>query len=224
MITAARKEPHADVRADIRFWSLDDDRDITLADAGLILSGDEQARAARFVFDRDRHRFIRGRGLMRQALGDLLETDPKRLVLTTGSNGKPEIAGSRLNFNLSHTQDFAVFASDWSAPIGIDLEYVDRSVDVRGLAPRVFGLGERTVLDSLDERAFRRRFFEFWTAKEARMKVTGEGMSLDPLSIELELTQGHVTGVRVPDTPVTDLVFIDAPQPGLVCCLARATD
>ena len=224
MIGAARKQAHADVRADIRFWSLDDDRDITLANARLILSGDELERASRFVFDRDRHRFTRGRGLLRQALGDLLETDSKRLVLPTGPNGKPEISGSELNFSLSHTQDVAVFASDWTGPVGIDLEYVDRSVDVRGLTPRVFGPEERAVLDGLNERAFQRKFFEFWTAKEARMKVTGEGMSLDPLSIELELAQGHVAGVRAPDTPVTDLLFIDAPQPGLVCCLARTTD
>jgi len=40
---------------------------------------DEQARAARFRFPRDRHRFIVARGVLREILARYLDRDPAKL-------------------------------------------------------------------------------------------------------------------------------------------------
>ena len=44
-------------------------------------------------------------------------------------------------------------------------------------------------------------FFRIWTAKEARMKVTGEGLYLDPRDIELTFKEGMPVGYKKPSSP-----------------------
>ena len=54
-----------------------------------------------------------------------------------------------------------------------------------------------------------RRFLEFWCAKEARMKLTGEGFGLDPQEIVLALEGGRPVGVTQPEGPDCRLVMVD---------------
>src|SRR5262249_10607108 len=69
------------------------------------LSEEENERAARFKFDRDRDRFITARGTLRILLARYLRKRPKDLQLLLGPEGKPTLApdaaGETLNFNLS---------------------------------------------------------------------------------------------------------------------------
>ncbi len=71
------------------------------------LSPDEIERALRFHFEKDRNRFVTGRGLLREALGWLLEADPASIVFSYGERGKPQLAdsinGQFLHFNVSHS-------------------------------------------------------------------------------------------------------------------------
>src|SRR5712671_3537415 len=53
------------------------------------LAQDECNRAARFHFERDRNRFIAGRGALRSILGDYLQIDPGKLKFAYGPRGKP---------------------------------------------------------------------------------------------------------------------------------------
>src|ERR1700730_18249872 len=55
------------------------------------LSPDEQIRAGRFHFDRDRNRFIVGRGWLRALLGQYLGCAPAQLQFDYGNRGKPAI-------------------------------------------------------------------------------------------------------------------------------------
>ena len=199
---------------------LDDDRDIALSGAWRLLSVDEVTRAQRFQFDRDRIRYVRGRGFLRTLLGKACGLAPGDLVFGTGPQGKPFLQDSPLAFNLSHSRDLAVLALAQSGSLGIDIEFVDRQADISGLAETCLTQAERAVLDALPKAAQAARFFAFWTAKEARMKMTGEGMLLAPRQIALDLQNGVPVGYLRPDTPAAQAIFLDLGHPAALCCLA----
>src|SRR5262245_5794616 len=66
--------------------------DSRLAELTVLLSDDERARAARFRFDKDRRRFIAGRGLLREVLGWVLRAEAGALVFGYTGRGKPVLA------------------------------------------------------------------------------------------------------------------------------------
>lgn len=210
----------------LHFWSLDDDLDIGLCQARAFLSADEAARAARFVQPRDRDRFIRGRGMLRQVLGEAAGFAPAALRFAETGNGKPVLAGpgQGLQFNLSHSQGYAVLAVSRLGPVGVDLELRTRRLEPLSLAPTVFSPDENRVLSTLDAAERRARFLMFWTAKEARMKLTGEGMALEPRTIALALTAGWPTGFLRPEGPPVGLCFPDPLRPDAICALAWEVD
>lgn len=201
---------------------LGDDRDIALAGAWALLSAQETLRARRFHFDRDRQRYVRARAFLRREVGQATGQSAAGLILAEGPQGKPFLPGSDLCFNLSHSSDLAVLALSWSGPLGIDLEFIDRKADIDGLAQTCLTVEEAAVLAALPAAARPQRFFAFWTAKEARMKLTGEGMTLPPRQIALTLVAGLPVGYHTPDTPAAQALFVDMGHSGAICCLAVA--
>lgn len=203
---------------------LEDDSDIHLSAAEATLSPDERDRAARLCFPRDRDRFIRGRGHLRRELArETGQKDPAALRFDTGPQGKPRLRlPSAPHFNLSHSGGLAVLAISRRGPVGIDLERIDRGLDPARLAPSVLTPDERQALDAAPPEDAVALFLAFWTAKEARMKLTGEGMALDPRHIALALRQGgRPKGYRLPADPPARLDYLDIGHPGAICALAR---
>lgn len=204
----------------ISLCALDDDRDIALSLARDLLTDYERSRAGRYHFDRDRDRFIRGRGRLRQILGSETGVHPRQVALEEGVFGKPALAKGGAHFNLSNSNAIAAIAVSEKGPVGIDIEWLDRSITIDALAQTCFSEEEISVLNSVQGEERNRRFFEFWTAKEARMKLTGEGMSLPPLSIRLKMKDGLPVGCAAPATPGVVLRFPLLGVPDLVCCYA----
>ncbi|MCX7890396.1 MAG: 4'-phosphopantetheinyl transferase superfamily protein, partial [Rhodobacteraceae bacterium] len=118
------------------------------------------------------------------------------------------------------SQGFAVLAVSTSGPVGIDVELPTRRIDPLALAGTVFVQAERAVIESLSEDRRLQRFLAFWTAKEARMKLTGQGMELAPKSIVLALADGEAVGYAAPARPAARLAYADAGRPGAVCAVA----
>lgn len=150
-----------------------------LADLTQVLAPDEQERAGRFYFDRDRRRYVVARGLLRMILGRYLHCDPAALRFRYGPYGKPHVAepATTLQFNLSHAGDVILYAVTDHVRVGIDVERVDRREDVMSLARRFFSERERTLLRSLPAAKQQTAFFACWTRKEAFIKAIGEGLS-----------------------------------------------
>lgn len=202
---------------------LDDARDIGLDEAWSLLDADERRRAAAFIFQRDRDRFVRAHGYLRRRLGAFLDLPPQDVPIVAPKNEKPFVEGRRVDFSLSHSGDHAVVAVTDAGDIGIDLELVDRSQrfadDLEGLAHSCLTPCEQDALAAAPGRRRVRRFMAYWTAKEARMKLTGQGLALDPQEIELALWDGAPVAYRRPGAPDADLRFLQLSRPDAVCCL-----
>ena len=213
---------------DIGECRLDTDADIALDEAYADLNDEERTRAAGFVFERDRDRFVRTRGYLRRRLGAFVGAAPKDVPIAVGDDGKPFLEGRGANFNLSHSGSLAVVAVTHGGEVGIDLETLDRS---DGLDDQLADLArlcmtgeEQDALAGLAPERRVWRFLSYWTAKEARMKLTGEGMALDPRSIALKLSDGRPVGYLRPRGLRADLRFVPLSRPDAICCLAIRRD
>ena len=214
----------ANAEVEVSECCLDTDEDLSSDAAYATLNVEERARAERFVFRRDALRFVRGRGFLRRRLGERLGLPAAEAPIATGKHGKPFVCGYRTRFNLSHTDSHAVLALSSDAEVGIDIEALDqpgpRIEELDGLAQMCLNAEERRALADLEPGRRSRRFLRFWTAKEALMKLTGEGFALDPLDIKLQRLDGEPVAYAGPHGTETELRYIRVSRPGAVCCLA----
>lgn len=160
-----------------------------------LLSADEHQRAARFFFERDRNRYIVGRGLLRTFLGRYLGVRAAWLEFSYGPHGKPSLKteqpGQGLQFNLAHSNDLAVYAFCWDHPLGIDVEHVRPMADEDDFAEKNFSSGEATLIYSLFGEQKRNAFFTIWTCKEALFKASGAGLTQPIHQAEIGLAAGE---------------------------------
>jgi 4'-phosphopantetheinyl transferase len=156
------------------------------------LSPEEQARAARFKFDRDRRRFIVAHAALRDILAGYVNADAARLEFVHGPNGKPQLAPplaeSNIKFNLSHSHKRALLAVSHGREIGIDIEFVRPDFAFHEVADHFFTAREVAGLRALPTALQRQGFYKCWTSKEAFLKAKGTGLSgkLDEVEITVE--------------------------------------
>jgi 4'-phosphopantetheinyl transferase len=150
-----------------------------------ILSADEQKRAARFHFAKDRQHFAVARAILRMILGGYLEVDPAKIDFRFSQKEKPYLAapyaGSSITFNVSHSGGIALYAFARGIELGVDVEQIGREIAVEPIARRFFSESEQHYLLNLPAAERVEAFFRCWTRKEAYIKATGDGLSL-PLS------------------------------------------
>ena len=157
------------------------------------LSNDEIARANKFRFPELRQRFIVARGILRHLLGHYLNISPKSLIFDYGDRGKPRLAQlndrNPLEFNLSHSQGYALYGFTQDCSIGVDLECLREMPDAVKIARRFFSPREFQFIANLNPQQQTKVFFQFWTAKEAYLKAIGTGLagSLAAVDITLDL-------------------------------------
>ena len=144
------------------------------------LSPDEQERARRFHFERDRDRFILRRGSLRWILARYLDTDPGACGFAYGSAGKPVLAGNhaeRVRFNVSHSDGLAVVAVSAHHEVGVDVERVRLVLEAGAILERHFS--DETVARwrglSVDQQP--EAFLRSWVRHEAEVKRSGQGLA-----------------------------------------------
>lgn len=122
------------------------------------------ARALKYHRHDDRLRCLGAGLLLKRVLGVERDED-----LSYGPYGKPLLAasfvpcgankaGSRRHFSLAHGGDYVILVTH-DSPVGVDIEPISPEHD--------------------------ETFLRDWTAREAILKLTGEGFQRDPLSIDL---------------------------------------
>lgn len=161
-----------------------------------MLSADEHARAERFYFDKDRRRYVVGRGVLRRLIGRYLAVDPAEIRFAYGEQGKPELAAPEptereLAFNISHAQGAALFAFGWARRIGVDIEPVRQLDDAAVVAERFFSAWEVGRYTAVSPEQQPQAFFNCWTRKEAYIKAIGDGLSCPLDSFDVTLTPGE---------------------------------
>lgn len=148
------------------------------------LSTAERARSGRYRSPRDTRRFSAARGWLRHVLATELAAPPAAIRLSDGP-GKPRLLGwPGPCFNLSHSGDLALIAVA-TREVGVDVE--DRSAGHHGLdvvnlacnAAEAVSLGRLPPSERADA------FLCRWTAKEAYLKATGQGLSVPPDRVEV---------------------------------------
>jgi 4'-phosphopantetheinyl transferase len=155
-----------------------------------VLAPDEQLRADRFRFDPDRQRFIAARSGMRRILGRYLNRDAGAIEFSYGSHGKPFLADRAIEFNLSHSGDWAVLAVAGDRVVGVDIERIKPVAELEKLTARFLLAAEHERIVALAEVDRVLAFFRTWTCKEAYLKATGEGLGqLKSLEVLVALGQ-----------------------------------
>jgi 4'-phosphopantetheinyl transferase len=174
--------------AAVHVWRVD----LTTVADGLAdsLCAAERERALSIAGKDARRLWSRSRGVLRELLGRYLRERPGAVALNVGRNGKPQLTGDArraLSFNLSHSQQLALYAFTAVGSIGVDVELVREKGSRAGgdrvaLARRAFGEREARRLNALQPAAREREFLRLWTRHEAELKRQGTG--LGAVSIE----------------------------------------
>lgn len=118
-------------------------------------------------------------------LGEYLGVPAGAVSLLDAPGGKPRLAGTaaaggaspRLEFNWSHSGEFALIALSRDLPLGVDIEQLGKRPRVLEIAGRYFDPDEAEALAALDEAARKRAFIALWCAKESVLKAAGMGLS-----------------------------------------------
>jgi len=194
-------------RAEVHVWRMSLNAPLaSVREFAEVLATDERARAARFVRDRDRHRFVVARGVLRVILARYLRRDPCGLRFEYGSFGKPMLSGesraSDIRFNVSHADDMALYAVTSGREVGIDIERIRPDLIPEDIAERFFSRQEVATLRGLPTPSRLEAFFACWTRKEAFIKARGRGLSLSLDGFDVSLVPGRpVELLSVRDDP-----------------------
>ncbi len=173
------------------------------------LAADEQARAARFRFPRDRDRFVAARALLRAILGRYLDRAPATLRFSYGPRGKPSLSpacgSDELRFNVSHAADLALFAIARAREVGVDVERIREDIALDPLIETACSPPEIIALGTCRPQDRSTAFYTYWTLKEAYIKGVGEGLHLPPDRLTVHLgNDGRLSQLLVGETRVDD--------------------
>ncbi len=201
-------------------------------DAEALLTEAELA-AARRRPPRVARRFSGARAAQRLVLGRLVGREPRTLEFTRGPHGKPYLpATDRLAFNQADSDDdvllgvrrLAPGAAPEEAELGVDLEHVRDWPDLEELAASVFTEHENVWRTVGDDTERRRRFFRLWTAKEAFIKATGEGLYRPLLGFRVELDSPAAVHRLTPEGELLGPQIVELETTAERCASACALD
>lgn len=211
-------------RTDLPTSNLDSDLPTQVTRLLPLLSDDEQARANRFYFAKDRYRFTVARGMLRLILGRYLDIAPQDLKFQYGSVGKPALAypDTSLCFNVSHSAQIALYAIAQNLEVGIDVEQVRSDCDYDAIASRFFATSEQSALNRLPPDLKSQGFFNCWTRKEAILKALGSGLTVPLDQFEVSLRPGEPACLLSANNPTQlgDWSLVDLPLEGYAAAVA----
>ena len=148
------------------------------------ITNDEQIKADKFHFDKDRETYISCHALLRLILSKRLNISPLELSFNNTINNKSCLTGNPVYFNISNASEAFAFAISRDFYVGIDLENVNQRIDFNSIIETFFTDKEREYILGSQFEA-RDRFFFLWTRKEALLKAIGTGILTDCKQVEV---------------------------------------
>ena len=130
-----------------------------------------------------------GRGLLSQLFDAHVGGQMPQIL--HGPKGKPYFAEGDWHFSISHTKRraFCVLAD---VPVGLDAEEADRKIDL-SIAPKILSEGELAQFRAAEDP--RRALLSFWVLKEARAKLTGDGIKWHPTHTAFTLPDSRISEI-----------------------------
>jgi 4'-phosphopantetheinyl transferase len=168
-----------------------DQNKATILELSTLLAPDERRRAEKYHSAKDCNRFITARGVLRKILSSYLHVSPDELQFVYNECGKPALSIDQncraLNFNLSHSNDLALYAVAWGRSVGVDIEYIRKDFATIDIAEHFFSKDEVKSLKSAPIDLRTEAFFKCWSRKESYIKAIGMGVSysLDGFTVSL---------------------------------------
>ncbi|MFB2539746.1 MULTISPECIES: 4'-phosphopantetheinyl transferase family protein [unclassified Acinetobacter] len=124
--------------------------------------------------------------LCRQYRHDILSPKFEDLNIIQTLQGKPFCQNNSVYFNHSHSQkDYALIYSLDYQHIGVDIENLDRKVNMHALAQRYFH--DKEILSWQESENDKIHWLKIWTAKEAILKACGLGIALQLNQIDTQV-------------------------------------
>lgn len=145
-----------------------------------LMTPQEREKQQKKRYDEDKHDALVTRALVRTVLSRYADVKPEQWRFVKGDKGKPEIEAPPLplRFNISHSTAMIVCAVTLDADLGVDVEYIERNNRLQKIAEHKFAPSEYRELLSQPADNFKKRFFDYWTLKEAYIKAVGDGLSI----------------------------------------------
>ena len=185
----------------------------------------EWRQAQKFHFEKDRLAFLAARAARRLILARYTGLAAESLIYDVGPNGKPSLsdqtgAAARPVFNLTRLGTrWALLGIAKEGCLGLDGEMIVGADDFKLVAETHFPPEESGYLDGPDEAG---QFFSLWTAKEALIKATGDGLSvaLDSFTVSNATSRPRLIAGQPPFTPDTWWLYRFAPVSQSIATLA----
>lgn len=152
-----------------------------------ILSYEEHNKLFSLKVEESKWAFVVSRLALKILLTKYIGVNVHNINFSYNAHGKPFIEGNPLYFNLSHSNNKTVIVF-CSEEVGIDLEYINKEIVIDDIASLILSYREQNILASVTNLLKVRKFFEFWTKKEALLKALGIGLGVyDLISLEREI-------------------------------------
>lgn len=172
--------------------------------------------------ERERYRNRRearlGRVVLRHLLSRYEPVEPAAWRFETGRHGKPALRSRSLEFNLSHSGQWLALAVSRDAPVGVDVQELDRERNLRRIARRYFSEPELAELEAMRGEAYVEHFYRLWSLKEAWTKAAGGALPTALGRIGFSLADGSLASLAPGLTRGSSLWLLDLEGYSLAVC------
>jgi 4'-phosphopantetheinyl transferase len=169
------------------------------------LSEDELVRAEKLKIEEKKNQFVIARSVLRLLLSSVVGKSYQDIEFFYGEHGKPSIKESLnkqpIEFNISHSGNYALIAITLSHKVGVDIEEIKFDLDHQSLSKRFFSEQEYSELQRINESQQCDVFYSVWAKKESFIKATGQGVAFGLERFSVSLDEESETGLKV-KTPV----------------------
>lgn len=124
---------------------------------------------------------VLGRVLLYYGIEKNFSLNPKNPEIKFNPYNKPFFEGDPVYFNISHSAEIVVCAITDVAAIGIDIEKI-KDIEIDNF--KINMTDAEWIKITFSENKME-TFFDYWTQKEAVLKATGKGQSIDLQSFEI---------------------------------------
>jgi 4'-phosphopantetheinyl transferase len=151
------------------------------------LSIQEKTQAKKFINSYLSERYVISHGLLRYLLAFYTKDNPQTIEYSFNQFGKPFLKNnnSKIQFNMSHSKDYAAYILALDCQVGIDIEWKGKNINVQELTNFVLTPEEAIIFNKLKPDENLNIFYDVWTKKEAILKSLGQGLSYPMNQIEI---------------------------------------